>query len=74
MAPTWSETQKMNRFQQGLMRLHSNWIYVIQAGLAAGLSYWVGLHLFGHEQPFFCSNVHSDCVEHHRRRTIPPFL
>ncbi|AKA97472.1 Fusaric acid resistance protein-like [Corynebacterium ulcerans] len=35
------------------MRLRSNWIYVIQAGLAAGLSYWVGLHLFGHEQPFF---------------------
>ncbi|WP_046096350.1 FUSC family protein [Corynebacterium ulcerans] len=53
MAPTWSETQRMNRFQQGWMRLRSNWIYVIQAGLAAGLSYWVGLHLFGHEQPFF---------------------
>nr|WP_120492150.1 FUSC family protein [Corynebacterium lactis] len=43
----------MNRFQQGLSRLRANWVYVIQAGLAAGLSYYVGLHVFGHAQPFF---------------------
>lgn len=43
----------LNRFQQGVSRLRANWVYVIQAGLAAGLSYYVGLHVFGHAQPFF---------------------
>lgn len=43
----------LNRFQQGISRLKANWVYVIQAGLAAGLSFYVGLHVFGHSQPFF---------------------
>ncbi len=53
MAVTWQELASMNRFRQGVQRLQAHWVYVLQAGLAAGLSYWVGLHLFGHEQPFF---------------------
>ncbi|MBG9263981.1 FUSC family protein [Corynebacterium diphtheriae] len=43
----------MNRFKQGVVRLRANWVYVIQAGLAAGLSYYVALHLFHHAEPFF---------------------
>ncbi|WBT08476.1 FUSC family protein [Corynebacterium sp. SCR221107] len=43
----------MNRFKQGLARLRANWMYILQAGLAAGLSFWVGRDVFGHEEPFF---------------------
>ncbi|MDY3127054.1 MAG: FUSC family protein [Corynebacterium sp.] len=40
------------RLQDGINRVKDNWTYVLQVGLAAGLSYWVGL-LIGHEHPFF---------------------
>lgn len=53
VASTWQQIRSMNRFRQGLLRLRANWVYVLQAGLAAGLSYWVGLNVFGHAEPFF---------------------
>lgn len=53
MALTWKQVATMNRFKQGVVRLRANWVYVIQAGLAAGLSYYVALHLFHHAEPFF---------------------
>ncbi|MFI5505509.1 aromatic acid exporter family protein [Corynebacterium kutscheri] len=53
MALSWEEIKKMNRFRAGLMRLRANAMYIVQVGIAAGLSYWVGLHIFGHAQPFF---------------------
>lgn len=53
MTGRWQQLASMNRPRQGWQRLQANWIYVLQAGLAAGLSYWVGIHVFGHEQPFF---------------------
>ena len=53
MTPRWQQLASMSRARQGLQRLHANWVYVLQAGIAAGLSYWVGIHVFGHEQPFF---------------------
>ncbi|WJZ03760.1 FUSC family protein [Corynebacterium freiburgense] len=41
------------RLQHGWNRLTASWIYIIQAGLAAGLSYWIGVHIIHHPQPFF---------------------
>ncbi len=52
MPNTWARIRGMSRLRQGLVRLSSNWLYVIQAGIAAGLAYLLGRQL-GHEQPFF---------------------
>ena len=41
------------RIGAGFRRLNASRLYIIQAGLAAGLSYWVALNLVGHAQPFF---------------------
>lgn len=41
------------RVQSGWNRLTAAWMYVLQAGLAAGLSYWLGVHVVGHPHPFF---------------------
>ncbi|MDO5076806.1 aromatic acid exporter family protein [Corynebacterium sp.] len=41
------------RIAAGWARLHASRLYILQVGLAAGLSYWVALHVVGHPQPFF---------------------
>ncbi|WP_047241261.1 FUSC family protein [Corynebacterium epidermidicanis] len=43
----------MGRVRAGWLRLRSNWFYIMQLGIAAGASYYIGRHLIGHEQPFF---------------------
>lgn len=53
MPLTWQRIQSTNRAKQGVLRLRASWVYVLQAGLAAGVSYWVSLVLFGHPEPFF---------------------
>lgn len=52
MPKTWAQMRGTGRLRQGLHRLRSNWLYVIQAGVAAGLSYLLG-KVLGHDQPFF---------------------
>lgn len=37
----------------GWNRLNSSWLYILQLGLAAGFSYYIGMHVIGHAQPFF---------------------
>ncbi|MEJ5927724.1 FUSC family protein [Corynebacterium sp. H128] len=43
----------MGRLREGFERVRTSWLYIVQLGLAAGLSYWIGVHLIGHPQPFF---------------------
>ncbi|AZA10607.1 FUSC family protein [Corynebacterium gerontici] len=52
MPNTWARLRSGNRLKQGISRLRSNWLYVIQAGMAAGLAYLMG-KVLGHDQPFF---------------------
>ncbi|GAA1471557.1 FUSC family protein [Corynebacterium felinum] len=52
-SPSAATTRALNRVREGMQRLQVHWFYIVQAGIAAGLSYWVGLHLFGHQHPFF---------------------
>lgn len=37
----------------GVQRLRLSWISILQGGIAAGLSWWVAVNLFGHESVFF---------------------
>ncbi|MEZ2122663.1 MULTISPECIES: aromatic acid exporter family protein [unclassified Corynebacterium] len=37
----------------GLHRLRLSWMSILQGGIAAGLSWWVAVNLFGHESVFF---------------------
>lgn len=53
MRTTWQDIRSMTRFREGMLRLRSHWVYVVQAGLAAGLSYWLALFVAGHSKPFF---------------------
>ncbi|MCS4490195.1 FUSC family protein [Corynebacterium sp. ES2794-CONJ1] len=41
------------RVRDGLTRLRNQWFYILQAGIAAGASYWAGVHIFNHPHPFF---------------------
>lgn len=52
MRNPWAEFRRLSPFRQGIVRLRSNWVHVIQAGVAAMLSFFVG-HRLGHPQPFF---------------------
>lgn len=36
-----------------LNRLRSRWLGIIQVGIAAGIAFWFGTDVAGHEQPFF---------------------
>ncbi|MBV7293668.1 FUSC family protein [Corynebacterium sp. TAE3-ERU16] len=37
----------------GVQRLRLSWVSILQGGIAAGLSWWVAVNLFGHESVFF---------------------
>ncbi|MDO5097446.1 MAG: FUSC family protein [Corynebacterium sp.] len=41
------------RIEEGWHRLNEGWLYIIQAAVAAGLSYWVAAHVVGNPDPFF---------------------
>lgn len=43
----------IGRARAGWNRLNSSWLYILQLGLAAGLSYFIGMYIIGHAQPFF---------------------
>ncbi|MDU0478631.1 FUSC family protein [Staphylococcus chromogenes] len=43
----------IGRARAGWNRLNSSWVYIVQLGLAAGLSYYIGRHVIGHQEPFF---------------------
>lgn len=43
----------VGRAREGLQRLAVAWPYIVQLGLAAGMSYWTALRLFHHPMPFF---------------------
>ncbi|WP_308054153.1 FUSC family protein [Cellulomonas wangsupingiae] len=42
-----------SRVRAGWARVRSSWALILQASAAAGLSYGIGLYVFGHEMPFF---------------------
>ncbi|MGV0326901.1 FUSC family protein [Corynebacterium confusum] len=43
----------IGKVRQGLGRLRSNWMYIIQIGLAAGLAFGFSHYVIGHALPFF---------------------
>ncbi|WP_251140918.1 FUSC family protein [Cellulomonas dongxiuzhuiae] len=42
-----------SRVRAGWARVRSSWALILQASVAAGLAYGIGLYVFGHEMPFF---------------------
>ena len=42
-----------SRVRAGWARVRSSWALILQASAAAGVSYGIGLYVFGHEMPFF---------------------
>lgn len=53
--PTWTtlRLELRSRGRAGWVRVRSSWLLVVEASVAAGVAYAVGLHVFGHELPFF---------------------
>lgn len=46
-------TRPRTRFLTGVYRVRTRWLLILQAAVAAGLSYWFALDVLGHAQPFF---------------------
>ncbi|MDO4610617.1 aromatic acid exporter family protein [Corynebacterium sp.] len=46
-------TRPRTRFLTGVHRVRTRWLLILQAAVAAGLSYWFALDVLGHAQPFF---------------------
>ena len=45
--------QAGSRLRAGSARVRASWALILQASAAAGISYGIGLYVFGHEMPFF---------------------
>lgn len=52
-SPLAARSHLQKRVRDGINRLQDTWFYILQVGLAAGASFWVGQALIGHAQPFF---------------------
>ncbi|MBF0687350.1 MAG: FUSC family protein [Cellulomonas sp.] len=42
-----------SRVRAGWARVRSSWALIVQASVAAGVAYGIGMYVFGHEMPFF---------------------